>query len=109
MHVADIHALAFNAVTAALADAGRFASLSDREAVAAAVEAAIETEVRADERRQAAREVLGYEAPCAARPGTAPGWFDCKFCFYNAAIRKAARVAFGIPYPAPMPESLDMS
>lgn len=107
--MADIHTLAFNAVTAALAEAGRFVPLSDREAVAAAVEAAIETEVRTDERRQAAREVLAYEAECSVHGAVAPGWFDCKFCFYNAAIRKAARVAFGLPYPVPLPAPLDVS
>jgi hypothetical protein len=106
--VADIHALAFNAVTQALAEADRFVSLSERESVAAAVEAAIETEIRADERRQVARQVLGYEAECAEHGAVAPGWFDCKFCFYSAAIRKAARVAFGLPYPVPMPEPLEI-
>jgi len=107
--MADIHALAFNAVTAALAEAGRVLPLSDREAVAAAVEAAIETEARAGERERAAREILGHEAECPVHGKVAPGWFDCKFCFYNAAIRIAAHVALGRPYPAPLPEPLGYS
>lgn len=106
--MADIHALAFNAVTAALADAGRFASLSDREAVAAAVEAAIETEVRADERERVAREILGHKTGCGEHPMPFPKP-SCRKCARDAVLHKAARVALGIPYPAALPEPLDYS
>ena len=106
--MADIHALAFNALTAALAEADRFVSLREREAIAAAVEAAIETEIRTDERRQVAREILGHKTGCTEHPMPFPKP-SCLKCSRDAALHKAARVALGLPYPAAMPEPLDYS
>jgi hypothetical protein len=55
--MADVHAHAFNALTETTCELGIFIMLSDREALAAAVEAAIEPEIRADERDQVYREL----------------------------------------------------
>lgn len=106
--MADIHALAFNAITRALAEADRFVSLSEREAVTAAVEAAIETEIRADERERVAREILGHKTGCTEHPMPF-GKPSCWKCSRDAGLHKAARVALGLPYPAPLPAPLEYS
>lgn len=103
--MADVHAHAFNALTATLAELGIFVSLSDREALASAVEAAIEPEIRADEREYAARQIMSYKVPCPVHGDTlaTPAGCPCWHCAYSAAIVKATRVALGLPWPVPLP------
>jgi hypothetical protein len=102
----DIHALTFNAITCALSEAGRFVKLSEREAIAAAVEAAIEPEIRSDEQQRIAAEILAFKTPCPVHGDTliAVTGMPCWHCSYNAALHKAARVAYGQPWPAELPE-----
>lgn len=103
--MADAHAHAFNALTATASELGIFVSLSDREALAAAVEAATEPEIRADERERMSREILKYKVPCPRHGDTlaSAGAPPCWHCSYSAAIVKAARVALGLRWPVPLP------
>ena len=100
----DIHARTFNAVTLALGEAGWFIPLSVREAIAVAVEAEIEPEIRADEQERITREILAYETSCLRHADPLDGVGVCSHCAYSAGLHKGARVAFGLPYPVPLPE-----
>lgn len=108
--MADVHAHAFNALTAAIAELGIFLPLSVREALATAVEAAIEPEIRADEREYTARQILGSRTKCpehARRPQ--PDEMErCLHCQFLLGLYAAARIAYGLPYPARLPEPADL-
>lgn len=101
----DVHAHAFNALTAALGELDIFVSLTDREALSAAVEAATEPEIRADEQQRIAREIMSYKIPCPRHGDTlaTPAGCPCWHCAYSAAIVKATRVALGLPWPVSLP------
>jgi hypothetical protein len=101
--MADVHALAFNALTYALMEHDVFVPLHAREAIAAAMEAAIEPAARTDEQERITRGILEVKAPCPVHGELSPAGLACWHCSFNAGLHKAARVAYGLPYPADLP------
>lgn len=81
-----IHALAFNALTEALGEQGQWIPLSAREAVAAAVEAAIEVPLRA---------LTAEEIACAIEQALCEPAENCadRFCPDCIRYRQAQRDA----------------